>query len=188
MKLFLDFFPIVIFFIVYKVSGNDLIMATAILIPATMLQMAYTWLTAKRIEKMQWVTLVMVVFFGGMTVLFKDGIFIKWKPTVVNGLFALVFLASQFVGNKPVIQRLLESGVQLPQQAWRRLNMAWVIFFVLIGIINLYVAFHFSEATWVNFKLFGMLGLTLAFIVIQGFYIARFMKHHLPSNVPEEER
>ena len=120
--------------------------------------------------------------------LLKDGIFIKWKPTVVNGLFALVFLVSQFVGNKPVIQRLLESGVQLPQQAWRRLNIAWVIFFVLIGIINLYVAFHFSEATWVNFKLFGMLGLTLAFIVVQGFYIARFMKHHLPSNVPEEER
>jgi intracellular septation protein len=174
MKLILDFFPIVIFFIVYKMTG-DLITATAVLIPATILQMAYTKWSTGKIEKMQLVTLVMVVFFGGLTVLLKDGAFIKWKPTVVNWLFALVFLGSQFIGKKPVVQRIMEQGVQLPHNAWRGLNLAWVAFFALMGMINLYVAFNFSEETWVDFKLFGMLGLTMVFIVAQGFYMAKHM-------------
>ena len=139
MKLILDFLPIVIFFIVYKLTG-DLIIATAVLIPATFLQIAYTkWVTGK-VEKMQLATLLMVVLFGGMTVLLKDGVFIKWKPTVVNWLFAAVFLISHFVGKKPVIQRIIESGLQLPTQAWRVLNLAWVGFFILMGLINLYLS------------------------------------------------
>ena len=185
MKLILDFFPIVIFFVVYKTTG-DLITATAVLIPATMLQMAYTWWSTKRIEKMQLITLIMVVFFGGMTVILKDPIFIKWKPSVVNWLFAVVFFGSQFIGNKPVVQRLMESGVQLPHNAWRGLNMAWVVFFGAMGVINLYVAFNFSEETWVNFKLFGMLGLTIVFIVAQGVYMAKHMVHP-PETLSESE-
>ena len=174
MKLLVDFLPIVIFFVVYKMT-NDLILATAILIPATMLQMGYTWLTTKKIEKMQLVTLIMVVVLGGLTVALQDGQFIKWKPTIVNWLFGLAFLGSQFIGKKPVVQRLMEKGIQLPSRIWRQLNFAWFVFFAVMGSLNLYVAFNFSEATWVDFKLFGMLGLTFVFILAQGIYMSRFM-------------
>ena len=174
MKLLVDFLPIVIFFVVYKMT-NDLILATAILIPATMLQMGYTWLTSKKIEKMQLVTLIMVVVLGGLTVALQDGQFIKWKPTIVNWLFGLAFLGSQFIGKKPVVQRLMEKGIQLPSRIWRQLNFAWFVFFAVMGSLNLYVAFNYSEATWVDFKLFGMLGLTFVFILAQGIYMSRFM-------------
>ncbi|MGY8834326.1 MAG: septation protein A [Pseudomonadales bacterium] len=174
MKLLVDFLPIVIFFVVYKMT-NDLIFATAILIPATMLQMGYTWLTTKKIEKMQLVTLIMVVVLGGLTVALQDGQFIKWKPTIVNWLFGLAFLGSQFIGKKPVVQRLMEKGIQLPSRIWRQLNFAWFVFFAVMGSLNLYVAFNYSEATWVDFKLFGMLGLTFVFILAQGIYMSRFM-------------
>ena len=174
MKLLVDFLPIVIFFVVYKMT-NDLILATAILIPATMLQMGYTWLTTKKIEKMQLVTLIMVVVLGGLTVALQDGQFIKWKPTIVNWLFGLAFLGSQFIGKKPVVQRLMEKGIQLPSRIWRQLNFAWFVFFTIMGSLNLYVAFNYSEATWVDFKLFGMLGLTFVFILAQGIYMSRFM-------------
>jgi intracellular septation protein len=186
MKLLIDFLPIVIFFIVYKMTG-DLILATAVLIPATILQMAYTKWSTGKIEKMQLATLIMVVFFGGLTVLLKDGAFIKWKPTVVNWLFAVVFFASQFIGKKPVVQRIMEQGVQLPHNAWRGLNLAWVAFFAFMGIVNLYVAFNFSEETWVDFKLFGMLGLTLVFIVAQGFYMAKHMAQQADISNKEED-
>jgi len=174
MKLLVDFLPIVIFFVVYKMT-NDLILATAILIPATMLQMGYTWLTTKKIEKMQLVTLIMVLVLGGLTVALQDGQFIKWKPTIVNWLFGLAFLGSQFIGKKPVVQRLMEKGIQLPSRIWRQLNFAWFVFFAVMGSLNLYVAFNYSEATWVDFKLFGMLGLTFVFILAQGIYMSRFM-------------
>ena len=174
MKLLVDFLPIVIFFVVYKMT-NDLILATAILIPATMLQMGYTWLTTKKIEKMQLVTLIMVVVLGGLTVALQDGQFIKWKPTIVNWLFGMAFLGSQFIGKKPVVQRLMEKGIQLPSRIWRQLNFAWFVFFAVMGSLNLYVAFNYSEATWVDFKLFGMLGLTFVFILAQGIYMSRFM-------------
>ena len=174
MKLLVDFLPIVIFFVVYKMT-NDLILATAILIPATMLQMGYTWLTTKKIEKMQLVTLIMVVVLGGLTVALQDGQVIKWKPTIVNWLFGLAFLGSQFIGKKPVVQRLMEKGIQLPGRIWRQLNFAWFVFFAVMGSLNLYVAFNYSEATWVDFKLFGMLGLTFVFILAQGIYMSRFM-------------
>lgn len=174
MKMLIDFLPIVIFFIVYKLT-DDLILATAVLIPATMLQMAYTWFTTKKVEKMQLVTLVLVVVLGGLTVALQDGSFIKWKPTIVNWLFGLVFLGSQFIGKQPVVQRLMGKSVELPGYVWRKLNLAWVVFFAAMGSVNLYVAFNYSEATWVDFKLFGMLGLTFVFIIGQGLYMSRFM-------------
>jgi intracellular septation protein len=119
--------------------------------------------------------------------LLKDGVFIKWKPTVVNWLFAVVFLGSQFIGKKTVVQRIMESGVKMPEHAWRGLNLVWVGFFAVMGMVNLYVAFNFSEEVWVDFKLFGMLGLTLVFIVLQGFYMVRHMEHKPDGNKNEEE-
>ncbi len=176
MKILLDFLPIIVFFIVYKATG-DIIIATAVLIPATLAQMAYTWFRLHRIEKMQLVTLALVILLGGATILFKDKTFIQWKPTIVNWLFGIAFLGSHFIGRKTVVQRLMESSIELAQQTWRRLNFGWVVFFMAMGVINLIVAYGFSEDTWVNFKLFGMLGLTLLFILAQGIYISR----HLPQ-------
>ncbi|RDE19599.1 septation protein A [Motiliproteus coralliicola] len=180
MKLLFDFLPIAIFFGVYKYTG-DMIIATAVLIPATALQMLYTWIKTHKIEKMQLITLGLVVVMGGATVLLKDKTFIQWKPTVVNWLFAVAFLGSQFIGAKPLVQRMMESAVELPKLIWLRLNLAWVIFFVVMGALNLFVAYTMSEETWVNFKLFGMLGLTLVFIVLQGIYLSK----HIPEKAEE---
>lgn len=177
MKMLLDFLPIIIFFIVYKATG-DIIIATAVLIPATLLQMLYTWIKTHKIETMQLVTLALVVLLGGATVLFQDKTFIQWKPTVVNWLFGLAFLGSQFIGKKTIVERLMGSNIELPSFAWRSLNIAWVIFFILMGITNLYVAYNFSEEAWVNFKLFGMLGITLIFILGQGLYLSRHIQNN----------
>lgn len=176
MKLLFDFLPIVIFFVVYKMT-NNLILATAVLIPATLLQVGFTWLKHKTVEKMHLVSLALVVLLGGATVLMGDGDFIKWKPTIVNGLFAIVFFASQFVGNKNIIQRMMGDKLELPFKVWRNLNLAWVGFFIVSGLTNLYVAFSFSEEVWVDFKLFGLLGMTLVFIILQGIYLSSHLQN-----------
>ena len=114
--------------------------------------------------------------FGGATLLLQDEVYIKWKPTVLNWLFGLVFIASHFIGKRPVIQRLMDRAVSLPRNVWYRLNLLWSVFFIAIGFINLYVVYNFDTDTWVNFKLFGIFGLTLVFIVVQSFYIGRYVK------------
>ncbi|MEH6627048.1 MAG: septation protein A [Motiliproteus sp.] len=184
MKLLFDFLPIAIFFAVYKYTG-DIIVATAVLIPATILQMGYTWIRTHKIEKMQLVTLGLVVVLGGATVIFQDKAFIQWKPTVVNWLFGAAFLISQYVGAKPLVQRMMEANIELPDPIWHRLSWAWVGFFVLMGALNLYVAFTMSEEAWVNFKLFGMLGLTLVFILLQGIFLTKHIQE--PSEETSEE-
>lgn len=173
-KLLFDFFPIVIFFAVYKYT-NDIVMATAVLIPATVFQVIYAYWRTRKIEKMYLVTLILVVLLGGATVILQDKVFIQWKPTVVNWLFAVAFLGSEFIGSKNILERMMGAQIELPRSIWRRLNFMWTGFFVLVGFINLYVAFsgHFSEEQWVDFKLFGMLGLTVVFVIIQGIYLAR---------------
>ncbi|SIP91029.1 septation protein A [Marinobacterium stanieri] len=182
MKLLLDFLPVIIFFAVYKFSG-DIILATAVLIPATLAQMAYTWFTTHKIEKMQLVTLGLVIILGGATVALDNKAFIQWKPTIVNLLFAAAFLGSQFIGKKTIVERLMGQAVELPAFVWRRLNLAWVAFFVLMAALNLIVVYTLSEDAWVNFKLFGMLGCTLVFILAQGIYISR----HAPEQTDSKE-
>ncbi|MDO6467235.1 septation protein A [Neptunomonas phycophila] len=176
MKLLLDFFPIIIFFAVYKYT-DDMIIATAVLIPATILQMAYTWLKERRIEKMQLVTLILVIVFGGATVLLQDKTFIQWKPTVVNWLFGLAFLGSHFIGKKPIIERIMAANIDLPQPVWKSLSFAWIGFFFFVGALNLVVAYNFSEDIWVDFKLFGMLGLTVVFIILQSLFLSKHIKN-----------
>jgi len=182
-KLLFDFFPIVIFFAVYKYTGN-MITATAVLIPATIFQVAYSYWRTRKVEKMYLVTLALVVVLGGATIVFENKAFIQWKPTIVNWLFALVFLGSQFIGAKSILQRMMGGQIELPSAIWTRLNLMWVGFFIFSGAANLYVAFsgQFSEEAWVNFKLFGMLGLTLVFIILQGIYLSRHIQ-----NAPSEE-
>ena len=183
MKILLDFLPVIVFFAVYKFT-NDILLATAVLIPATLLQMLYSWKVQGKIERMQLVTLVLVVLLGGATLAFQDKAFIQWKPTIVNWLFAVGFLATQFIGDKTVVERLMGSSMELPKTIWSRLNLAWVAFFIAVGVVNLYVAYNFSEEIWVDFKLFGMLGLTILFIVLQGLYIA---KHAKEPEAPTEK-
>ena len=183
MKILLDFLPVIVFFAVYKFT-NDILLATAVLIPATLLQMLYSWKVQGKIEKMQLVTLLLVVLLGGATLAFQDKAFIQWKPTIVNWLFAVGFLATQFIGDKTVVERLMGSSMELPKAIWSRLNLAWVVFFIAVGFVNLYVAYNFSEEIWVDFKLFGMLGLTILFIIIQGLYIA---KHAKEPDTPTEK-
>lgn len=196
MKLLVDFLPIVIFFLVYKnapetiefltpfLSADNIafltalepiVLATAVLIPATALQILYTKVTTGKVETMHLVTLALVVIMGGATVILQDKTFIQWKPSVVNWLFAAAFFGSKFIGNKTILERMMGQNLELPSNVWNRLNYAWVGFFTFSGVANLYVAYNFSEDIWVNFKLFGLLGLTFVFIIAQSLYLYRYM-------------
>ena len=114
--------------------------------------------------------------FGGLTLILRDPVFIKWKPTVVNWLFGATFLASRFFGERTLIERMMGHAITVPAPVWLRLNWAWVLFFLAMGIVNIYVAYSYSEETWVNFKLFGMMGMTLVFVFAQAFYLGRYME------------
>jgi intracellular septation protein len=174
MKFLFDLFPIILFFAAYKMY--DIYVATAVAIGAAMLQTGLYWLKHRKFEKMHVITLGILIVFGGLTLILRDPAFIKWKPTVVNWLFGAVFLGSSFIGKSTLVERMMGHAIQAPAPVWTRLNLAWVVFFLFMGIVNLYVAFNFSEDTWVNFKLFGMMGLTLIFVFAQAFYLSRYMQ------------
>lgn len=173
MKFLFDFLPILLFFIAFKFYG--IYVATAVAIAATVIQVGWLWLRHRKVETMPLVTLLLIVVLGGATLALHDETFIKWKPTAVNWLFSIAFLGSRFIGNKTLIERMMSSQMELPKAVWNRLNASWVIFFFAMGLANLFVAFNFNTDTWVNFKLFGMLGLTLAFVLVQAFYLARHL-------------
>jgi intracellular septation protein len=174
MKFLADLFPVILFFIAYKLAG--IYAATVVAIIASLVQVGWNHWRHGKVETMHWVTLGLILFFGGLTLLLHDPVFIKWKPTVVNWLFAAAFLGSALFMERGLLQRMMDHAVTLPDAVWKRLNLAWVGFFLFIGAANLYVAYHFPEETWVNFKLFGMMGLTLVFLVAQGFYLSRYIK------------
>ena len=175
MKLLFDFLPIFLFFIAYKVY--DIYTATIVAIVASCLQVAFFWLKHRRVEPMHIITLILIVVLGGATLFFKDETFIKWKPTGVNWMFGIAFLGSQFIGKKTILERMMGTNITLPAEIWMRLNAAWALFFIALGFINLYVAYNYDTDTWVNFKLFGMMGLTIAFILVQAVYLSRHIKH-----------
>ncbi|MGX2039466.1 septation protein A [Methylocaldum sp. MU1018] len=180
MKLLFDFFPIFLFFIAFKVSG--IYAATLTAIVATVVQVGVTWFRTRKVEPMHLVSLAIIVIFGGATLFLKDELFIKWKPTVLNWLFGVAFLASHLFSKRTLIERMLGGQIELPGSVWRRLNLSWMFFFVALGGVNLFVIYNFDTETWVNFKLFGLLGLTFVFVVAQSFYLSRF----LPEPKPEE--
>ena len=187
MKFLFDFFPVLIFFAVYKITDN-IYHATAVLIGATILQVAYVWLKERRVERAHLITLIFVVALGGLTLIFHDDTFIKWKPTVVNWIFAVVLLGSAFIGQKNLLQRMLESNMVLPPRVWQNLNYACVLFFFLSGILNLYVAYNFSQDFWVNFKLFGLTGLTFIFILAVGLVLSRYIQEDKPDNATSADQ
>ena len=208
MKQLFDFFPILLFFIVYKfyldlpdgliATINDILpfmalspgeasdaiyLATLTAIVVTLIQVAFSLVIVKKVEKMPLITLVLLIVFGGATLALKDPVFIQWKPTAINWLFAAVFLGSQVIGDKPLVQRMMSQALDIEDdRVWSKLNLAWVGFFIVSGFANVLVApeidpfsLHFSEETWVDFKLFGLLGLTFVFVIAQAFYLARYM-------------
>ena len=178
MKLFVEFFPIVIFFIAFKVF--DIYVATAVAIGVTLLQIAYLKKVHGKVEIMQWVSLGVIVSFGGATLLFHDNTFIKWKPTALYWLMGASLLAGKYIFKRNLLKTFMKDQLSLPEHAWGVLLWSWVIFLSVMGCLNIYVASNYDLDTWVNFKLFGGIGLMLVFAIIQGLYLSRFIKEEEP--------
>ncbi len=173
MKFLFDLFPVLLFFIAFKIAG--IFVATAVAVAASLLQVAYLMIRRRKIEPMIWISLIIVVLFGGATLILHDETFIKWKPTILYWVFALVLGGSQWLLGKNLMRSLMGRQLELPERPWLVLNWSWAGFFAVMGAINLWVAFNYPTDTWVNFKLFGATGLMLVFVIAQGIYLARFV-------------
>ena len=181
MKFLFDLFPLLLFFAAFKLF--DIYIATGVAIAASFAQVGIYWWLKHKLETMHLITLAVIVVFGGLTLLLHDDQFIRWKPTILYWVFALLVLGSHVLGDKTAMERLLGKQLALPAGVWRYYNLSWGLFFLAIGALNLYVAFYYAphepesvrQATWVNFKVFGLLGLTLGFAVIQALFIARYV-------------
>ena len=177
MKFLFDFVPVLLFFAVFHAYG--IYVATITGIVATALQVIIYYMWKRAFDKQQLLTLAVFVLFGGLTLYFHNPIFVKWKPTIVFWIMALVFLGSQYIGRKPLLQRMLEGNLgdqSLSLTVWRNLTRMWIVFFTLLGAINIIVAYYFSTNAWVSFKFYGITGLLLLFCVVQAVYLARHLK------------
>jgi len=210
MKLLADFLPIILFFAAFKYAGSDkdaaaafasehfgflvsggsvgpgeapVLLATVVVIVATLAQVLLMKLRGKKIDTMLWVSLVLVVVLGGLTIWFHSETFIKWKPTLLYWVMAGAFLLGPLLFGKNLLRLLLGEQLKLPDPVWQRLNWSWVAFFSAMGALNLWVAYTFSTDTWVNFKLFGGIGLMVVFTLAQGLYLSR----HLPDEPAAKE-
>lgn len=170
MQFLFDLLPVIAFFIAYKLAG--IYVATGVLIVGVLAQTAVSWIRHRKVSGMLLTSAILVLVFGGLTLLIHDATFIKWKPSIVNWLFAAAFIVSHFMRGPTIIQRMLGENVVLDAANWKRLNLMWVAFFLVAGTLNIFVAYNYDEATWVNFKLFGLMGLTLVFAFLQGVWIA----------------
>jgi len=196
MKLLFDLLPVILFFISFKIAGGHkesalaslqilpgadsigleqapILLATVVVMVATMAQIAWVYFRHGKVDKMLWISLMLVMFFGSMTLAFHDEAFIKWKPTVLYWVLAASMLFSLLLRKNP-LGLMLGAQIKLPELIWLRINVAWILFFILLGCLNLYIAFNFSTDTWVNFKLFGGMGLMFLFIIAQGIYMMRY--------------
>ena len=173
MKQFFEFIPLIIFFVVFKMV--DIYAATGSLMISMGLMLAFNYYKNGKVEKMHVITFVMVLLFGTLTLVLHNDAFIKWKVTAVYLLFSLALLISQLFFNKPIIKQMLGKEISLPDNIWNNLNMAWALFFAVLGAVNVYVAFSLSQEVWVNFKVFGLLAATLAFTVLSGVYIYKYL-------------
>ncbi len=212
MKLLLDFLPIILFFGTYKyaeshkdwaaafatehfgfiVSGGivgakeaPVLLSTVVVIVATFAQIAYLYARGRKIDTMLWVSLGLVVVLGGATIWFHNEEFIKWKPTVLYWAMALALWSGPALFGRNLLQKMMGDQVRLPAPVWSRLNVAWIVFFFSMGVLNRYVAWRYSTDTWVNFKLFGSMGLMILFMIAQGFYLSRHLEpDEAESNLP----
>jgi len=175
MKLLFDLFPVILFFAAFKYFG--IYVATAAAMGATVLQVIWMKLRHGKVDTMLWVNFGIIGLFGGATLLLQDENFIKWKPTILYWIFAGALLFSQLLFKKNLIRSLLGEKISLPDPVWNKVNLSWGLFFLILGIINLHVAFNYSTDAWVNFKLFGATGLMLAFIILQAVFLSKHMTH-----------
>jgi intracellular septation protein len=173
MKFLFDLFPVILFFVAFKFFG--IYPATAVAIGATFVQIGWVWYRHRKIDNMLWVSFGVIVVFGGATLLLHDETFIKWKPTVLYWLFGVVLLTAEIGFRKNLIKAMMEKQMALPDAVWRKLLMSWAGFFTVMGALNLYVAFNYSTDAWVNFKLFGGMGLMLVFVVLQALMLAKYV-------------
>lgn len=176
MKFLFDLFPVILFFIAFKFAG--IYAATGVAIAATFAQIGWVWFKHRKVDTMLWVSLGIVTIFGGMTLIFHDETFIKWKPTVLYWTFAAALAGGTLFFKKNLIRTLLTEQMHLPDAVWNQLNWSWVGFFIFMGIANLAVAFAFNFSTddWVNFKLFGGMGLMLVFVIAQGLLLSKYIE------------
>ena len=209
MKILYDLFPIILFFISYHQADAILnalpiaqyidmsqpeqvvatIIATSVAIIASFVQVTGFWFKHRRFERMHIFSLTLISVLGGITILLGDPTFIQWKPTLLNWVFALAFLGSQYIGKRSLVHRMMGAQITLPDHIWTKLNMSWVAFFIVSGAANLYVAFYYGleldEKTrmdnWVNFKLFGLMGLTFVFVIAQAIYLGKYMQEKTPE-------
>ena len=179
MKFLFDFFPLVAFLVAFYYPEDreqGIYLGIQAMIIASAIQIIVYWLMTRKFEKMHVITLILTVILGGATFYFQDMRFFKWKPTAVNWIFALVFIGSHFIGKKPIIRRMMDHAISVPNEIWSKLNLAWAGFFIFAGAINLYIAYNFSTEFWVNFKVYGLLGLTFIFAIAQALYMSRYIK------------
>jgi intracellular septation protein len=174
MKFLFDLLPIILFFVVFKMA--DIYAATAVAIGTSVLQVGWLKLKRRKVDTMMWVSLAIIIVFGGATLLLKDETFIKWKPTVLYWLFGSTLIVGQLLFRRNLIRTVMGEQMELPEPVWGKLNMSWSAFFVFMGAANLYVAYNFSTDTWVNFKLFGGMGLMLVFVVLQALFLSRYVQ------------
>lgn len=179
MKFLFDLFPVILFFAAFKLF--DIYVATAAAIAATFLQIAWLKWRKRKVDAMMWISLGIIVVFGGATLALHDETFIKWKPTVLYWLLGAVLAGSELFFRRNLVRAMLKGQVEVPETAWTRLNWSWVGFFAFMGAANLYVAFNFSTDTWVNFKLFGGMGLMLVFVVLQALFLVRYVEDNKDS-------
>jgi intracellular septation protein len=172
-KLLFDLFPIILFFVAFKFA--DIYTATAVAIGATIAQILWLKLRGRHVEVMQWISLGVIVVFGGLTLMLHDEAFIKWKPTILYWLFAGGLLVARLMGRN-LMKTFMGAQMSLPDPVWERVNQLWILYFMVMGALNLWVAYSWSTDIWVNFKLFGTLGMTLLFVILQGIYLSRFLK------------
>jgi len=180
MKFLFDLFPVILFFATYKWLG--IYAATAVAIGATFLQIGWVWFRHRKVDNMLWVSLGVIVVFGGATLLLHDETFIKWKPTVLYWLFAVTLLVAEFAFHRNLIKAMMGKQMTLPDGVWRNMLYSWVGFFAVMGVLNLYVAFNYSTDAWVNFKLFGGMGLMLVFVVAQALMLAKHIDGEAPKS------
>jgi len=203
-KLLFDLFPVLLFFLAYMagkrapetasalVGGalgalgagsavglelGPILLATVVAIVATFGQVGWLMARGRKVDKMLWISLAIIVVMGGATLWLRDPTFIKWKPTVLYWTFAGALLGADLLLGRNLIRAMLAQQITLPDAVWTRLSLSWGAFFIAMGALNLYVAFNFSESIWVNFKVFGGMGLMLVFVLVQGMYLARFVEH-----------
>ncbi len=187
MKALYDFLPLLLFFSAFKIYG--IYIATGVAIAASFIQVGWSWIKHRRVETMPAVTLGVLTVFGGLTLALHDDTFIKWKPTIVNWAFSVILFGGLFFGERTIMEKLMGKQMKLPDHIWKRVDIAWALFFLVLGALNVYVAFYYQldqpaevrQETWVNFKVFGILGITLLFAIGQ----ALFLSHHM--EIDEEQ-